>query len=252
MTLEKRTLMLITIGIMSIGLLAVISPVSFVAADNDEDDDKKAGSKHVIEMSAVEMPDGLFAYKMDSHTINGKSVTVERYGADPQPSIPGPTIIIDERDEVELTLTSRISCENWPDNVNGGIQTPSISHVGIHVHGVHYMIESDGTPFLISKQLDQNGKPITEGARCDDGSGEPDSYTYNWFAAQGTAGTWPYHDHTLVRGQGAEDFGLFGTLIINEKYTECVNELRREAKKTIRDHGNPVFRTLQILEHLRK
>ena len=41
-------------------------------------------------------------------------------------------------------------------------------------------------------------------------------------------------------------------LIINEKYTKCIEELREKAQKTTRDTGNPFFRVLQILEHLRK
>lgn len=41
-------------------------------------------------------------------------------------------------------------------------------------------------------------------------------------------------------------------LVINEDYTERVEELRHAAKGSTRDTGNPVFRTLQLLEHLRK
>ena len=41
-------------------------------------------------------------------------------------------------------------------------------------------------------------------------------------------------------------------LIINEKYTQCIDELREEAKKLTKDIGNPFFRMLQILEHLRR
>ena len=41
-------------------------------------------------------------------------------------------------------------------------------------------------------------------------------------------------------------------LIINKRYAECVDEIRDRAKKTTRDVGNPFFRALQILEHLRE
>ena len=41
-------------------------------------------------------------------------------------------------------------------------------------------------------------------------------------------------------------------LVINETYTECVDALRKRAKETTHDIGNPFFRTLQILEHLRR
>lgn len=40
-------------------------------------------------------------------------------------------------------------------------------------------------------------------------------------------------------------------LVINEKYAECVGELRKKAKEKTNDEGNPAFRMLQILEHLR-
>ena len=40
-------------------------------------------------------------------------------------------------------------------------------------------------------------------------------------------------------------------LIMNETYTARVSELRSKARNLSYDTGNPVFRTLQILEHLR-
>ena len=41
-------------------------------------------------------------------------------------------------------------------------------------------------------------------------------------------------------------------LIINEKYTQCINELRKKAKELTHDVGNPFFRMLQVLEHMRR
>jgi len=41
-------------------------------------------------------------------------------------------------------------------------------------------------------------------------------------------------------------------LIINEDYSECINELRKKAGERSNDEGNPAFRLLQILEHMRK
>lgn len=40
-------------------------------------------------------------------------------------------------------------------------------------------------------------------------------------------------------------------LIINQKYTQCVDELRQRAKTITCDVGNPFFRILQILENLK-
>ncbi|HAX61497.1 MAG TPA: hypothetical protein DCX95_02915 [Elusimicrobia bacterium] len=41
-------------------------------------------------------------------------------------------------------------------------------------------------------------------------------------------------------------------LVINEKYTQYIDELREKAKELTHDAGNPFFRMLQILEHLRR
>jgi len=41
-------------------------------------------------------------------------------------------------------------------------------------------------------------------------------------------------------------------LVINEKYTQYIDELRKKAKELTNDVGNPFFRMLQILEHLRR
>ena len=40
-------------------------------------------------------------------------------------------------------------------------------------------------------------------------------------------------------------------LVINKKYAQCIDELRIKAKELTNDVGNPFFRMLQILEHLR-
>ncbi|MDA0525445.1 hypothetical protein [Methanococcoides alaskense] len=40
--------------------------------------------------------------------------------------------------------------------------------------------------------------------------------------------------------------------IFNAEYTKLIDELRDIAKKEKKDTGNPFFRTLQILEHLRR
>lgn len=41
-------------------------------------------------------------------------------------------------------------------------------------------------------------------------------------------------------------------LVINKDYSDKIEELRKLAKNTTKDFGNPFFRTLQILEHLRR
>jgi hypothetical protein len=41
-------------------------------------------------------------------------------------------------------------------------------------------------------------------------------------------------------------------LIINQKYANYLEGLKKEARKRTNDEGNPAFRLLQILEHVRK
>lgn len=49
----------------------------------------------------------------------------------------------------------------------------------------------------------------------DQGATPDNDITFHWIAGPGTAGTWPYHDHTFGGINGAENRGLFGTLIVN-------------------------------------
>lgn len=150
-----------------------------------------SGITHLIKMKAANLPSGQLAYQMVSHKIksnngNLKDVT-DRYSEDP--IIPGPTIVMTEGDVAEVTLQHGIADSGDP--------------VSVHVHGVHYEIESDGTVKAMNKAVDSAAFP-----------GKP--YTYKWTAAKGTAGTWPYHDHTFGKPMiGAEDKGLFGAVIVN-------------------------------------
>jgi len=41
-------------------------------------------------------------------------------------------------------------------------------------------------------------------------------------------------------------------IVVNGKYTECIDRLKDIARKELKDFGNPFFRTLQILENLRR
>jgi hypothetical protein len=148
---------------------------------------------HYVTMAAQELPNGQLAYKMVEHLIDDQDVTEQRYGANPTPSIPGPVLVIDEEDAVILTLENELGegC------------------VSVHVHGVHYGIESDGTLESVNGKIDSCAAPD-----------EP--YTYTWNAAKGSGGTWPYHDHTFGGELGSEDKGLFGAIIVNEKKTQAL------------------------------
>ena len=41
-------------------------------------------------------------------------------------------------------------------------------------------------------------------------------------------------------------------MIVGKEYTKCIDELREKAKKMANDTGNPFFRSLQILERLKR
>jgi len=156
----------------------------------------KSGETHVITLKASNLPSGQLAYQMASHKIKSKYGRIrdvtDRY---PQgPTVPGPTIIMTEGDVAEITLEHDIEGSTLP--------------VSLHVHGVHYEIKDDGTVKAMNGIVDSAAFP-----------GKP--YTYRWEAASGTAGTWPYHDHTFGNPMlGAEDKGLYGAVIVNPSSME--------------------------------
>jgi FtsP/CotA-like multicopper oxidase with cupredoxin domain len=151
------------------------------------------GKTHTITLAAEKLSNELLAYKMVSYKVatagsQGQSDITKRYSSGP--TIPGPTIVVTEGDEVFLTILN---------NITG---SPSDAMVSVHVHGVHYDINSDGSLMHINGVADQGAIP----------SG---SFTYHWVAGPGTAGTWPYHDHTYLGINGKENKGLFGAVIVN-------------------------------------
>ena len=58
----------------------------------------------------------------------------------------------------------------------------------------------------------------------------------------------------VPKGYITSELGKIGglELVINEKYAQYIDELRKKAKELTHDVGNPFFRMLQILEHLRR
>jgi hypothetical protein len=96
--------------------------------------------------------------------------------------------------------------------------------VSLHTHGVHYEITSDGTLKMTNKVRDEAASP-------------QDPYTYVWTAADGTRGSWPWHDHAFgknaagINMNGVEMNGLFSTVIINPadgKVNALVNGTTKE------------------------
>ena len=136
------------------------------------------------------------------------------YGLTPETaSIPGPTMELWEGDCIAITLVNLVPKETLAelrDDPIIGSRDPSMPlGVSLHVHGVKYTQDSDGT-------FDTDSWVPPNQAR-----------TYTWFAApkvvvgnrvvsQGTAGYWWYHDHVVgtSHGTGGSASGLFGALIV--------------------------------------
>jgi hypothetical protein len=190
-----------------------------------------AVSTHSLTMEAVAMPDGLYAYRMVEYRINdgdgyGPDLVGVKYSH--KPSIPGPTIMLTEGDTANVTLINSACDETfvdgptYPEPYDGLPTFSETSLVGIHVHGVHYDISDDAT--YARMNMDESS-----GAEC--GS----TVSYTWTASPGTAGAWPYHDHTFsINEIGAEELGLFGTVIINPQdgmVNGLVNEFTGEITK---------------------
>src|SRR5687767_14592445 len=171
-----------------------ILPVTAQTSSNNLTSDNPFPKLHEIEMAAVELPDGHTAYKMLEYKIidkdNQTKDITSRYST--LPTIPGPTLIMTEGDKARLTLVNEIG--------RGA--------VSLHTHGVHYTITSDGSLKMSNKVSHQGATPN-------------DSYTYVWTAAEGTKGSWPWHDHTFGKGSsgmninGVETNGSFSTVIVN-------------------------------------
>ncbi|HYE34470.1 multicopper oxidase domain-containing protein [Methylocaldum sp.] len=170
-----------------------IARAEYVSAKADAGAGPVAGNTHHITLRAAALPSGQLGYQMVSHKIRAAGGQTEDVTArySDKPTIPGPAIVMTEGDVAEVTLEQGIPNTDQP--------------VSLHVHGVHFDIRSDGTMKMLNGVADEAAFP-----------GKP--YTYKWTAAPGTAGTWAYHDHTFGNPMlGAEDKGLFGTLIVNPR-----------------------------------
>lgn len=174
-----------------------------------QDTGAAAGELHKIELVAEKLGGGYFAYRMKQHVVSDMDGSNEQNITSRYPdfaTIPGPTIIINEGDEVDLTLIHQFDPE-----------APGEDQVSVHVHGVHYDILSDGTLKYINMVKDESAVPALV-------------YEYKWHAAAGTAGTWPYHDHNMINHNGAEDKGLYGALIVNKKSSNVAINLQGKQK----------------------
>jgi hypothetical protein len=109
------------------------------------------GVNHLIEMEAVAMPDGMYAYRMVSYIVENDNKNndegeqrnlIEEGVYTQKPSIPGPTIVLTEGDHAVIKLKNN-ACDSA--FLEGNVGASEIFNVGMHVHGVHYDISDDAT-----------------------------------------------------------------------------------------------------------
>jgi FtsP/CotA-like multicopper oxidase with cupredoxin domain len=129
------------------------------------------------------------------------------YGRTPESaSYPGPTIEMIEGECLAITLHNQV-----PAATLEALRTDPNHPIGVslHVHGLKYTQQSDGTVHSTSY--------VPPG----------ESRTYIWFAkprnantgSQGTAGYWWYHDHVVGGPHGTQGIGagLFGGVVVRRQ-----------------------------------
>lgn len=188
--------MLIVIAIGLIVATAYGNSNSATAQSNQKTEQRQQHPKaHEIQMGVEELSNDRIVYKINNYVLRDlvdNSTTDITSNYDNHILIPGPTIVANEGDKIQITLINEMG---W-------------GYPSVHTHGAHYRITSDGTLKELNKVSDQAASPS-----------QP--YTFEWDAGNGTAGSWPFHDHTMGRNvigksmDGLETEGLFSSIIIN-------------------------------------
>lgn len=168
--------------------------------------EKGFAAEHIIQMTAEETShdDGLGNKLLDIQNAQPhRKWRQQTHQYSNHATIPGSTIVLTDGDTIKLTIFNDIP------GANTGIIKGVSSQVSVHVHGVHYEIDSDDTLEVINNKDDQGAGPGPGPAHTHG------NYICTWNVASGTAGTWPYHDHNYETHNGAEHKGLFGAIIVN-------------------------------------
>ncbi|MEO3750664.1 multicopper oxidase domain-containing protein [Streptomyces sp. B6B3] len=142
-------------------------------------DRARVAQVHQITLYAEKFPDGRMGYGLEPGS----------------PQIPGPLLEMYEGDSYEIELVNNMDVE-----------------VSLHVHGVDYTIDNDGTPMTNSTVAPGASRVYTwtshaPGVR-DDGT-----------RIAGSAGYWHYHDHVVGtdHGTGGLQKGLYGGLVVRRE-----------------------------------
>lgn len=156
------------IGVLAVALLpAYLFMGHEIAAAQTSFPDQAIHPKGSLTLIAQNMPDGSLAYIAPDYGANGVR----------------PTISMVEGETLNITLKNQLSVD-----------------VSLHVHGVHYNLDSDGT-----RHSNSFVKPGQQ-------------RVYQWRAAVGTSGYWHYHDHMVGDDEGTEGIlrGLYGALVVRK------------------------------------
>lgn len=128
---------------------------------------------------------------------------------------PGPTIEMIEGECLEITVVNDITLDTLKTLATkyvGYQHDRSKLGVSLHVHGVKYTTDSDGT---INTGNEDSIVPPGR-SRTYTWYAEPRANLANGLLSQGTAGYWWYHDHVVgtEHGTGGIYEGLYGALIV--------------------------------------
>jgi hypothetical protein len=215
----------LTVGLIVANSLPSNSAVNVFAQFNANIEQEKHHVKsHEIEMGVDELSGDRIAYNLNSYLVRDVASNETRditSNYTNETTIPGPTIVVNEGDEVIITLVNEMG---W-------------GYPGVHTHGAHYKITSDGTLKELNKVSDQAASPTKP-------------FTVEWDAANGTAGSWPFHDHTIGRNVlgksmgGLETVGLFSSIIINPsdgKINALINGVPKQVNVSVIDKDYILF-----------
>jgi hypothetical protein len=153
----------VVVGLVPAFLFAGTGPVAAQTSFSDQ----VIHPKGTLNLFARKLSDGSMAFVAPDFGNNGVR----------------PTIEMTEGETLNITVKNELGAD-----------------VSLHVHGVHYNLDSDGTRH-------SNSFVPPGGTR-----------TYQWRAAPGTAGYWHYHDHVMGDDEGTGGIlaGLYGGLIVRK------------------------------------
>lgn len=156
------------VGVMAVALLpAYLFMVQEKAAAATSFPDQTIHPTGNLTLLAQTLPDGSLGFVAPDFGANGVRPTIEMI----------------EGETLNITLKNQLSVD-----------------VSLHVHGVHYNIDSDGTR--------HSNSFVPPGQQR----------VYQWRAATGTSGYWHYHDHVVGDDEGSEGIsrGLYGALVVRK------------------------------------